>query len=64
MSDHLTALGIEKTKARFALAEFGGDVEAAADWCFAEVQPGSRTRGVQSAELTNLHREEIGRAHV
>ena len=30
----LVALGIDPQKARFALAEFGGDEEAAADWCF------------------------------
>ncbi|GAA5912470.1 hypothetical protein JCM6882_005522 [Rhodosporidiobolus microsporus] len=32
----LLALGIEKQKALYALGEHGGEVEAAADWCFTE----------------------------
>lgn len=31
----LLALGIPKPRAVYALKEFGGDVEAAADWCLA-----------------------------
>ncbi|KZP08872.1 hypothetical protein FIBSPDRAFT_874125 [Athelia psychrophila] len=30
----LTALGIDTQKARFALAEFNEDINAAAEWCF------------------------------
>lgn len=33
----LVSLGIPKAKAQFALAEHGGEVEAAADWCWGEV---------------------------
>ncbi|KAM0756436.1 hypothetical protein T439DRAFT_352123 [Meredithblackwellia eburnea MCA 4105] len=32
----LVALGIDPVKARFALSEFDGNEEAAADWCFEE----------------------------
>ncbi|GAA5830430.1 hypothetical protein JCM11251_001345 [Rhodosporidiobolus azoricus] len=32
----LLALGIERQKALYALGEHGGEVEAAADWCFTE----------------------------
>lgn len=30
----LISLGIPRPRAAFALKEYGGDVEAAADWCF------------------------------
>lgn len=33
-----TELGIDKAKAKFALVEFGGNVEAALDWCYEEVR--------------------------
>ncbi|GJN88537.1 hypothetical protein Rhopal_001503-T1 [Rhodotorula paludigena] len=32
----LLSLGIDRQKALFALREHGGEVEAAADWCFTE----------------------------
>ncbi|POY70591.1 hypothetical protein BMF94_6369 [Rhodotorula taiwanensis] len=32
----LISLGIPRPRAAFALKEYGGDVEAAADWCFTE----------------------------
>ncbi|GAA5978501.1 hypothetical protein JCM10908_004380 [Rhodotorula pacifica] len=34
--DSLLSLGIPRPRAAFALKEHGGDVEAAADWCFTE----------------------------
>jgi uncharacterized UBP type Zn finger protein len=37
--EQLIALGIPKQKAAYALSEHNNDLEAAADWCWAEVSP-------------------------
>lgn len=37
--DSLLAIGIDKQKAIYALAEHEGEPEAAADWCLGEVRP-------------------------
>lgn len=56
----LIALGIEPQKARFALAEFGGDVEAAADWCWEEVSAFSLTWCLNLRANLVLIRERTG----